>query len=82
MMNYIKNITIVTISFVAILATCYLWEMMPWYGYTDETFDFIVCIVGAAAIITIVRAIVGFVRSKIGNYKLVIKLERKELEEK
>lgn len=81
MRNYIKNVIMVTVSFLAILATCYIWQSMPWYTGTDETFDFIVCIAGASALVTVVKGIASFIHSKAGNYKLVIKLERRELEE-
>lgn len=84
MKKYFMSIVKTLVVFGAIVAVCYIWQEMPWYTSTDETLDFIVCILGAAGIITAAEAIVNKIKAIDRKWKLVIRIERKEelMEEK
>ena len=82
MKNYFINVVKTLVVFMAVVAMCYIWQEMPWYNYTDETLDFIVCILGAAGIVTVVVAVVNKIRAIDSKWKLVIRIERKESVEK
>lgn len=78
MKKYFISIVKTLVAFAAIATMCCIWQEMPWYTSTDETFDFIVCILGAAGIVTAAEAIVNKIKQIDSKWKLVIRIERKE----
>lgn len=81
MKRYFKILVTVVAMIVTLGLVGYAWQNMPWYYATDDTLDTIVIVAGTAAVLMGVDELIHRIRTMFVNYKLVIKLEKREIPE-
>jgi hypothetical protein len=81
MKKYFGILLTVVVMMVILGLVGYAWQNMPWYYATDDTLDTIVIVAGTAAVLMGIDALIEKIRTLFINYKIVIKLEKREIPE-